>query len=119
MARSVRSVGRSLGAGLLALVVVTGCDASGDPEGTASPSVSSASPSASPSPSPTPSASPSGPEVPAAAREHTDAGAEAFVKFFFEQFNEAWTEPQSGLIEGLSDPECKFCRKLRPHQRRS
>lgn len=111
MARSVRSVGRSLGAGLLALVVVTGCDASGDPEGTASPSVSSASPSASPSPSPTPSASPSGPEVPAAARKQTPAGAEAFLRYYFDELNRVSMVPDPGVLGSLGTSDCEFCQR--------
>ncbi|MEO7423307.1 MAG: DUF6318 family protein, partial [Ornithinibacter sp.] len=69
--------------------------------------------SASPTPSatvasPTPSASPTS-EIPAAAREKTDAGAEAFVKYFFDRTNEAWTAPAVGLIPPVSETDCKFC----------
>ncbi len=107
--------------GVLGVVVVAGCSASGGsptaptPSPDATPSMSvSASPSASPSPSP----SPSGPDIPAAARQQTDAGAEAFVKYFFEQFNVAWTEPRPGLIASLSDPDCQFCAKSETTARR-
>lgn len=90
-----------------------GCTGGAEPD--PSPSVSSGSSSSSASvsvtPSPSPSVTASGPEIPAAAREQTEAGAIAFAKFFFDQFNIAWTEPRAGLIESLSDPECQFCRK--------
>jgi len=88
-----------------------GCTGGSEPD--PSPSVSSGSSSSSASvsvtPSPSPSVTASGPEIPAAAREQTEAGAEAFVRFFFDQLNTAWTEPRAGLIESLSDPACKFC----------
>ena len=97
-------------AGVLAAAVLGGCDSSSeDPVGTPTPSPSASSSSASPSASPTPSPTASGPEVPAAAREKTDAGAEAFVKYFFDQFNVAWTKPEAGLISSLSTKDCKFC----------
>lgn len=110
-------VGRSGMTVALALVAAlgAGCDSSPGPAPTsASPSTSStASPSPSPSgsASPTPSPTETGPDIPAAARKKTDAGAEAFVKYFFDQFNVAWTKPEPGLIKSLSDPECQFCKK--------
>ncbi|MBT9254861.1 hypothetical protein KMZ32_02460 [Phycicoccus sp. MAQZ13P-2] len=97
----------------LGSVLLAGCETSGDddPSPTPTPSVSSVSPSSSPSASPSPSPSASGPEIPAAAREQTPAGAEAYVEYFFDQFNVAWTKPQPGLIKSLSDPQCQFCKK--------
>lgn len=101
-----------------AVVALAGADAMGGCTGeeapVPSPSASSASVTASGSPSvsatPSPSVSPTGPEIPAAAREQTEAGAIAYTKFFFEQFNRAWTEPRAGLIESLSARECVFCK---------
>lgn len=97
-------------AGLVAAVAVLGgCQSEETPPATASPSASVTS--ASPSPSatvPTPSVSATV-EIPAAAREKTEKGAEAFVRFFFDQVNEAWTEPAPGLIASLSSPGCDFC----------
>ena len=96
---------------LLATLVLSGCQAEETPPAGASPSAGSGSTSAGPSPtSPSPPASPSS-EVPAAAREKSEAGAEAFTRHFFEQFNEAWTQPREGLIASLSDPACEFCDK--------
>ena len=100
--------------GVLGAVVVAGCSASdGSPAAqTPTPDATpSASASESPSASPSPSTTPSGPDIPAAATKQTDAGAEAFVEYFFEQFNVAWTEPRPGLIASLSDPDCQFCAK--------
>ncbi len=106
MTRTVRWVM----AGVLAAGVLGGCDSSAeDPVETPTPSPSVSSSSASPSTSPSPSPTASGPDVPAAAREKTDAGAEAFVEYFFDQFNVAWTKPEAGLISNLSTEDCKFC----------
>ena len=88
-----------------------GCTGGAEPD--PSPSVSSGSPSSSASvsvtPSPSPSVTASGPEIPAAAREQTEAGAIAFAEYFVEQVNIAWTEPRVGLVKSLSDAKCDFC----------
>ena len=83
--------------GLVAVVgVLAGCESEATPPATTSPSasVTSASPSPSAS-SPSPSASPSV-DIPAAAREKSDKGAEAFVRYFFDQVNLAWTSAGPG-----------------------
>jgi hypothetical protein len=33
------------------------------------------------------------------------------VRYFFNQYNEAWMRPSQGLIRSLSAPECDFCSK--------
>lgn len=98
--------------GLITAGVLSACQSEATPPGTASPSamVTSASPSPSAS-SPTPSASPSV-DIPAAAREKSDKGAEAFVRFFFDQVNVAWTTPTPKPIEASSEPGCKSCESL-------
>ncbi len=78
-------------AGLVTVAgVLAGCQSEGTPSATTSPSasVTSASPSPSAS-SPSPSASASV-DIPAAARVKSDKGAEAFVRYFFDQVNTAW-----------------------------
>lgn len=90
-------------------VLVAGCQSEG-PAPSTSPSGSSTSPTVSPSVAVTPSATESGPQIPAAAREQTEAGAIAFTQYFFDQVNVAWTEPRAGLIASLSDPKCQFCK---------
>ena len=97
---------------LSAALVLGGCQAEGTPptaSPTPSPSVSSASSSASGSPSPSPTKSSA---VPAAAREKSEKGAEAFVRYFIQQSSAAWTTPDARLIEDLSDPDCASCRSL-------
>jgi Family of unknown function (DUF6318) len=99
-------------AGLLMVTgVLSGCDSAAKTPGASSPSPSVASPTPSPSPSaPSPSASPTSP-IPAAARVKSDKGAEAFVRYFFDKVNQAWTTPQTGLVPALSDSGCQFCLK--------
>ncbi|MGG5257553.1 DUF6318 family protein [Phycicoccus avicenniae] len=98
--------------GMLAAGVLGGCDASSDDPTTApTPSPSVSSTSASPSPTPTPSVTASGPDIPAAARAQTPAGAEAYMKYFFDQFNVAYTEPRAGLIKSMGTTACEFCSK--------
>lgn len=48
-------------------------------------------------------------DVPAAARTHDAAGAEAFVTFYVEQVNRAWAQPSTGLLPPLSLAACKSC----------
>lgn len=50
--------------------------------------------------------------MPEAARDRSDAGIKAFVSFYFDQVNDAWTKPQGGLVKVFSDAECKFCAKI-------
>ena len=78
-----------------AAVVLGGCQSEETPptpSPTPSGTVSSASPSASGSGSPSPAESS---DVPAAAREKTEEGAEAFVTYFFDQVNRGWTTAEA------------------------
>lgn len=94
----------------------TGPSGSDDTPGTSSApatthdtATTTASRTATASPSTPPAA---GPVVPSAARSHTPAGAVAFVQFYIDQVNRAWTTPQTGLIPALSLPTCKSCAGL-------
>ncbi|HSO65606.1 MAG TPA: DUF6318 family protein [Ornithinibacter sp.] len=95
----------------LGAAVLAGCQSEAPPTPSPSPSVtaSSASPSASAPASPSPSASG---DLPAAAREKTEKGAEAFVAYFVQQSARAWTTPDASMIEVLSDPDCESCASL-------
>lgn len=105
----------------LAVAVASGCTTSG---GTSTPSGSTATVTASvtngssdPSPSTSPVATPSGSatvaplpsSVPAAARTRDGAGAEAFVRHFYDQVNVAWTLPKAGLLPPLCLATSKSC----------
>ena len=51
-------------------------------------------------------------DVPEAARQHTDAGAEAFVRHYWASLNTAWTQPRAGLLAALCLPTSKACAAL-------
>ena len=102
------------------VLVVAGCTsggASGPPTGTAgsttavtsTATASVASSGTDPTALPTGTAMPLPTDLPAAAREHSTAGAEAFVRFFYRQMNRAWTQPAAGLIPPLCLSSSKSC----------
>lgn len=89
--------------GVVATLLVAGGCSADDPQPKVAPSEPA---SASTSPSPT---GPVEPTMPAAAKKHTAAGAEAFVEFYWEMVNYAQlTGDLSGLVR-LSDPNCGAC----------
>jgi hypothetical protein len=95
-------------------VVLSGCSGDGDPPAT-STSTSSTSSSSSTTTTPsttTTSATTSPVKLPPEATKHTEKGAEAFVEFFVEQSNDAWTKPDATLLPPLSDPGCLSCQAL-------
>lgn len=109
--------GRLLLAGL-ALLVVAGCsepDVVADPAPLATPtagSVTPTTPSASPTStrsSPTTTVPTGSSSIPAAARAHTNAGAEAFARYYLAQVNLAWTGPDPSKLDGLASASCKTC----------
>lgn len=55
--------------------------------------------------------------LPAAARERTRKGAEAFVRHFLGEYNRAVTIPATGLLPPLSSPTCGTCDALESHAR--
>ena len=75
---------------------------------TALPTTSSP-PSSDPNASATGTAMPLPVDLPVAAREQSAAGAEAFVRFFYQQMNRAWTQPAAGLIPPLCLSSSKSC----------
>ncbi|MFV0463147.1 MAG: DUF6318 family protein [Nostocoides sp.] len=95
---------------IVAVMVLSGCggdDQVGPTTGTGTVSRSAASastPTSTTPPSPTPG------QVPAAARQHTNAGAEAFVRYYLDELSRAWMTPQTGLLPPLSLSTCKSCR---------
>jgi len=107
----------------LTVLALAGCTTNGSPGPVAvtSPAAVTTSPltttSVSPS-SPAPSRSPTGTvlplpvDLPGPAREHSPAGAEAFVRFFYAQVNRAWTRPEVGRIPQLCLSTSKSCAGL-------
>jgi hypothetical protein len=67
------------------------------------PSAASTSPTAAPSTA-TPTA-----RIPTAAKAHTKAGAEAFVRGYFDVVNEAWTTPTAAELGKYAKGSCKSC----------
>ena len=104
---------------VVAVVVLAGCTPGGGstPTGTSSvttPSTSSVFPTATPAGTTNTvtgsrTAQPYPSDVPVTARQHTDAGAEAFVRHWFGVLNKAWTGPTAGLLTAISVPSCKSC----------
>jgi Family of unknown function (DUF6318) len=96
---------------LAASMLLAGCGGDAKPDSPSSSTPTSSSTTAAPTTTAPPtSASPTtDPNIPVAARAHTPAGAEAFVRYFYSQLNVAWSKPQAGLISALSVPTCKTC----------
>jgi len=98
---------------LAASILLAACGGGAKPDASStssSPTTSTSTPTVSVSPT---TASPTAdPNIPAAARAHTPAGAAAFVRYFYSQLNIAWSKPQAGLISGLSANTCKTCAAL-------
>lgn len=98
------------------MLLLSGCG--GDTKPTAlSSNTTTSSPTTTSAPtttaSPTSNASrPTDPDIPAAARAHTPAGAEAFVRYFFERSNVAWTGPRAGILAPLCQASAIACTGL-------
>ena len=97
---------------LAASLLLAACGGGAKPDASStrtSPSTSTPAPTVSVSSTTAPTIDPN---IPAAARAHTPAGAEAFVKYFHDQLNVAWRQPRAGLLAPLSLPGCKTCTAL-------
>lgn len=56
---------------------------------------------------------PSGPAIPAAAKATTNAGAEAFVKYWFTTYNHALLNLNADELTPISDQACVFCNRAK------
>lgn len=102
--------------------LLVGCNGSDAPttstSSTSSAPSSSSSSTTSTSPSPssssptTPAYVPVKPTFPAEAKKQTDAGAVAFVNYYWEAVNYAWTMPDDAILKQLSASGCGTCRNL-------
>ena len=91
---------------LAASLLLAACGVDAKP-GASSSSTSTSSPTTSAPPT---TASPTtDPNIPVAARAHTPAGAEAFVRYFYSQLNIAWTAPRAGILSPLCLPSAIAC----------
>jgi hypothetical protein len=95
---------------LAASMVLAACGGGAKPD--PSSSRTTGSPPTTTATAPTTSASPTAtadPNIPAAARAHTPAGAEAFVRYFIERLNVAWTVPRAGILSPLCQSSAIAC----------
>jgi hypothetical protein len=98
---------------LAASLLLAGCSGDSKPQASSSSNIGSSPTTTAP---PTTTASPTSkagqatdPNIPAAARAHTPAGAEAFVKYYIERWNLAWTGPRAGILSPLCQASSKSC----------
>ena len=105
---------------LCALGACTSSGAAGEPAKSSSAASSATTTTAAPSttttsaaPSPTTSVDPVIAKIPAAARPHTQEGAEAFARFYMNQVNQAFTRADPAALDGLSGAGCKTCSSFR------
>jgi Family of unknown function (DUF6318) len=91
---------------LAASMLLAACGGDAKP-GASSSSTSTSSPTT--SAPPTTTSPTTDPNIPLAARAHTPAGAEAFVRYFFDQVNRGWSTADPTLLPSLSEPGCKTC----------
>ena len=118
-----------LAAAVAGALLLAGCSSGGAPSGTttttATPTVSAP---ASPSESPSPVGSTAGaykpadakgraenvpvPVMPAAARENTKEGLEAFIAYYYAVKNYANETGDIATLSNLSSPECAACNRL-------
>lgn len=99
-------------AGALALTSCSdGADAQPSPSsaGATSTAASSTSSASSPSSSSSRPSSTATVNVPAAARAHTEDGAKAFAKFYYEILSDSQFRADSTMLRQLSTPECVAC----------
>lgn len=80
--------------------------APGEPTPSQAPSTTTSSPSSTPTAKSTEAGAPG---VPKAARQHTKAGAEAFVRHYTDVINETSIHPKVGMLEPLAMDSCKSC----------
>ena len=92
-----------------ALVLTTACGGQGSPHASTSrpsPTAGTMTPASSPATSSTPAIDPN---IPAAARAQTPAGAEAFTRYYFDQINRAWSKPDDTALDPLYLSSCATC----------
>lgn len=103
--------------GLVGVALLGGCDGGGSTLSSSSATVASGGGSSSSTSSTSSTSSrssatayvPVKPEFPAEAKKHTDAGAVAFVKYYWAAVDYAWTKPDERVLVPLSLSTCKSC----------
>lgn len=116
MSRCLRRAALTAAALATGAVSIGGCTGE-DPAPTSATSPAPTSPSTtssttSPSATSVAVAVPVKPEFPAAAKKHTDAGAVAFVEYYWAAMNYAWMKPDTKILVDLGAASCKSCANL-------
>lgn len=121
--RLVRRPAALVAATCLAISGLSACGDEADGEGSSSTTVSplpgdstTSSSSSSTSPASSSSTSTKGgdaaPELPAAAKKHTQEGAVAFAKYYWEESGRAQETGDTKGLTGLMSPDCTVCQSL-------
>ena len=100
---------------LAASMLLAGCGGDSKPGASSSSTATSLTTTAAPTTTASPTATATrttDPNIPAAARAHTPAGAEAFTRYFFQRSNIAWTSPQAGILSPLCQSSAVACTAL-------
>jgi hypothetical protein len=97
--------------GVACAIALTSCSGGDDPAGGLTPrsspaTTSTQATSSSPPPEPGP------PQLPALARQHTNAGAKAFVRYYIDVLNYAYQRLEPRALARLSSRSCVFCEAL-------
>lgn len=98
---------RAAATALVAVLALSSCDGGSDPADpspTAQPSASSSEPSPTP-----PTEKPVEPVLPAAATKATEAGARAFITYYWDLINYAQVTGDVKPLKGVSGPNCAGC----------
>jgi hypothetical protein len=95
-------------AAVVLAAVVAGCSAEPEPTPEAPPSAPSSSEAPAVEPTPTPEAF-TAPQLPEAATTPDAAGAEAFVRYFWDTVNYAYTSGDTAAIWAISHVDCAGC----------
>jgi len=96
------------------MVLLTGCS---DDKPAAQPPVSSAdtptkSTTSAPATTEPPDPGPTAPVMPERAKQHSTAGAKAFVRYYIDVLNYSWTLGSGDAIRASSVHQCRVCRGI-------
>jgi len=106
--------GRLGAVAVVCLMLIAGCSTTKGPVTlpAATSSASRSVTSTTASPSPTPTVTPTPPVLPVAATKRTDAGAEAFVRYFWQTTDYGDQANDPGPMRSVSNAQCRACAVL-------